>query len=60
MSELRPKHLKALRRAVREAECWRGAIIGNPDTTELDKFDKFIATAKEAVSILSTHQRAIK
>jgi hypothetical protein len=49
---LRHKHVKALQRAVAEAACWRGNLIGNPDPYPLEEFDKHIATAREALKIV--------
>ena len=45
-------HIKALARAVIEAGAWRGTLVGNPDTTDLKEFDKFIAKADEAIKII--------
>jgi len=52
MNALKPKHLKVLKRAIEEAACWRGSMIGNPDTSGLEEFDRFIATAEEAFEIV--------
>jgi hypothetical protein len=49
---LRPMHLKALRRAVREAQDLRGSMTGNPDPTPLAEFDAFIQTAKRALTLV--------
>jgi hypothetical protein len=42
----------ALRRAVAEAQVWRGSMVGNPDTGPLDEFDRFIFKAKSALITL--------
>lgn len=42
----------ALRRAVSEAEGWRGALVGNPDPEPLEEFDEFIEVAKDALKAL--------
>lgn len=55
---VRHKHIKALRRAVSEAALWRGTMTGNPDTTALDEFDRFIATAKEALAEVAREHRS--
>ena len=39
----------ALKRAIEEAEGWRGSMIGNPDPEQLEEFDEFIATARKAL-----------
>ena len=49
---LRDKHVKALRRAIYDAQVWRGSMVGNPDTSQLEKFDRYIATAKEALKVV--------
>jgi hypothetical protein len=49
---LRHKHVKALTRAVWEAEAWRGQLVGNPDPRPLEEFDRFIATAREALKVV--------
>ncbi len=46
---MKPRHIKALRRAVDEAEVWRGSMTGNPDPEPLEEFDAFIAEAREAL-----------
>jgi hypothetical protein len=51
-TELSPRHVKALARALREASTWRGTLVGNPDTGPLEEFDRFIATAKEGMQIV--------
>lgn len=43
------RHLSALKRAIDEAEGWRGSMIGNPDPEPLEEFDGFIATARKAL-----------
>lgn len=43
------KYLSALKRAIEEAEGWRGSMIGNPDPEPLEEFDEFIATARKAL-----------
>lgn len=50
--ELMPRHVKALGWAVAQAEDWRGSLVGNPDPGPLEEFDRFIAQAKEAMSIV--------
>lgn len=40
----------ALRRAVSEAESWRGSLVGNPEP--LEEFDEFIQVAKDALKAL--------
>ena len=49
---LMQRHRKALRRAVSEAEGWRGSMTGNPDPAPLEEFDAFVREAKEALTIL--------
>lgn len=49
---MRPKHLKALAWAVKEAAAWRGALQGHPDPDALVEFDKSLATAREALALL--------
>lgn len=44
--ELYPRHVKALARAVKEAKAWRGALT---DEAKIEEFDRFIATAQEAL-----------
>ena len=60
MNALKPMHIRALQRAIDEAAAWRGALMGNPDTTELKEFDKFIATAQTALDLVKVQQREIK
>jgi len=60
MNALKPMHIRALQRAIDEATVWRGTLIGNPDTTDLEKFDKFIATAQTALDLVKIQQRKIK
>ena len=59
-TELKPKHLKALKRAIDEAECWRGSLVGNPDPADLNEFDRFITTAKAALLIVRQQNKAAK
>lgn len=49
MSELKPKHITALRDAINEAECWRGNLT---DADQIAEYDKFIATAREGLKII--------
>lgn len=49
MSELKPKHLDALRDAINEAKCWRGNLT---DADQIAEYDKFIATAREGLKII--------
>ena len=49
---LTKRQLAVLSWAVREAEAWRGAVVGNPDQTELMEFDMKIIQAKEAMKQL--------
>ena len=49
MSELKRKHIDALRNAINEAECWRGNLT---DAHQIAEFDKFIATAREGLKII--------
>lgn len=60
MNALKPMHLRALKRAIEDAECWRGELTGNPDTGALKEFDRFIATAKTALDLVKTQQKQIK
>lgn len=48
--ELFPRDVKALARAVREAEAWRGAM--GPDSRQLEEFDQFIKKARQALKIV--------
>lgn len=50
--ELYPRHVKALAWAVREAEAWRGNLVGNPDPRPLAAFDAQVKQAKEALKIV--------
>ncbi|WP_281686406.1 hypothetical protein [Pseudomonas citronellolis] len=50
--ELFPRHVRALARAVEEAEAWRGSMVGNPNPGPLEAFDKFIKEAKQAMRIV--------
>lgn len=46
---LRPYHIRALERAIREAASWRGSLTGDPDPEPLREFDQFISHAQEAL-----------
>ena len=54
MSELKQKHLDALRGAINEAECWRGSF---PDAQQRAEWDKFIATAREGLKIIRKERK---
>lgn len=54
MSELKQKHLDALRDAINEAECWRGSF---PDAQQRAEWDKFIATAREGLKIIRKERK---
>lgn len=47
--ELYPRHTKALARAIREAEGWRGLLTCTGDDADLVEFDAFIDAAKQAM-----------
>lgn len=49
MERLTQSELRALSRAVSEAEAWRGSMTGNPDPGPLEEFDAFVAKAKQAL-----------
>lgn len=57
MTALKSKHLKALKRAIEEAATWRGSMVGNPNTSDLKEFDRFIATAQEAFKIIKKEKK---
>ena len=46
---LKRAHYRALKRAVAEAACWRGTLVGDPDPSGLEEFDAFIRKAKKAL-----------
>lgn len=48
---------RILRWAVVQAEAWRGSLVGNPDTTELDKFDAKVAEAFAILAANSPYKR---
>ena len=50
---LTPREYSALKWAVGEAETWRGSMIGNPDTSALDEFERRLNLAKIALKKLS-------
>lgn len=54
------KHLNALKRAIDEAEGWRGSLIGNPDPEQLEEFDEFIDTAKAALKSVRKLNREVR
>jgi hypothetical protein len=60
MNALKPMHIRALQLAIDEAAVWRGTLMGNPDETDLEEFDKFIATAQTALDLVKVQQREIK
>ena len=47
---LTEKHIKALKRAIDEAEVWRGSLTGSPYPEDLEAFDNFIATARQGLA----------
>ena len=54
---MKPKHIKALAQAVRLAAGWRGEVVGHPAPSQLEAFDTFVKTAKEAMKELRQEQR---
>ena len=54
------KHLNALKRAIEEAEGWRGSMTGNPDPEQLEEFDEFIDTAKAALKSVRRLNREVR
>lgn len=54
---MKRRHIAALAWAVREAEGWRGSLVGNPDPGPLMEFDANIAAAKEALKDLRRDAR---
>jgi len=57
---MRYKHYMALRWAVTMAQDWRGSIVGNPDTTQLDAFDKQIKRCREALKEIPRDPKGAK
>lgn len=49
MKTLTNTQVDALTWAVREAEGWRGSLIGNPDPQPLQIFDAKVVKAKQAL-----------
>lgn len=45
-----PEEYNALRWAVSEAAAWRGSLVGNPDRTELEAFDRRVLLARHALA----------
>ncbi len=60
MERLTTSELRALSRAVGEAEAWRGSLTGNPDTSQLEEFDAFVAKAKQALKKVRRNNKALK
>lgn len=54
---LTPHEYNVLIRVVDDANQWRGSMIGNPDTTELDAHDAMIREAREALRKISPYRR---
>jgi hypothetical protein len=54
------KHLNALKRAIDEAEGWRGQLIGNPDPGPLEEYDGFIAEARVALKSVRRLNREVR
>jgi hypothetical protein len=54
------RELQALRWAVREAESWRGALVGNPDPGPLLAFEASIADAKSGLRKLIVLQKSLR
>lgn len=48
--DIRPTEIKALSWAVREAEAWRGSLVGAAPQAVLDAFDRKIKTAKNTLT----------
>lgn len=49
MSQLTTHDMAMLKRSIEEASCWAGSMTGNPDTSQLDEFEQFIADARAAL-----------
>jgi hypothetical protein len=60
MERLTQSELRALSRAVSEAEAWRGSMTGNPDPGPLEEFDAFVAKAKQALKKVRRNNNALK
>lgn len=60
MERLTQSELRALSRAVSEAEAWRGSMTGNPDPGPLEEFDAFIAKAKQALKKVRRNDRSLR
>lgn len=53
-SNFRPNHLTSqeincIAWAIRNAEVWRGSLVGNPNPKRLEQFDKDIKHAKQGM-----------
>lgn len=66
MTALKPRHIRALKQAVADADSWRGSLIGSyPDdeqsqkdeTDRLAVHDAKIALMREAVSIIEAERK---
>jgi hypothetical protein len=51
-SGLTKVQVNALRQAVFEYAAWRGSLVGNPDTSDLEAFDRNVAIAVSALRTL--------
>lgn len=60
MKPLTAKQIWLLKTAIDEWETWRGAIVGNPDTTALETFDLRIKEARIALRDLCAQQKEIR
>ncbi|UXX42089.1 hypothetical protein [Pseudomonas phage phiH2] len=60
MERLTQSELRALARAVSEAEAWRGSMVGNPDPGPLEEFDAFVAKAKQALKKVRRNNNELK
>lgn len=60
MKRLTQSELRALARAVSEAETWRGSMTGNPDPGPLEEFDAFVAKAKQALKKVRRNNNEFK
>lgn len=60
MERLTQSELRALARAVSEAEAWRGSMVGNLDPGPLEEFDAFVAKAKQALKKVRRSNNELK
>lgn len=53
------QQIACLRRAIEQAELWRGSMVGNPDPEPIEEFDQFIVDARKALKVADTQRKVL-